>query len=227
MAEEPIKPNPPVNSAEVEALKETVKRLEENNKKLLDDYMEAKRSAKAVPPDVDVNALIAFKQQKEKEELEAKGRYDEAIAKQAQQYRDAEEAKNKEIAELRARQRQLEVEAPAVTALADVVHDPQYVLSRISKDQLSRETDGTVVVVDGYNRTPVKDWAMSNMPQWVQKNPRPQGGGATTTKVQTEFVTAAGEKNPFAKESFNLTEQARLYKTDVNKYNMLKNAVSG
>ena len=227
MAEEPIKPNPPVNSAEVEALKETVKRLEENNKKLLDDYMEAKRSAKAVPPDVDVNALIAFKQQKEKEELEAKGRYDEAIAKQAQQYREAEEAKNKEIAELRARQRHLEVEAPAVTALADVVHDPQYVLSRISKDQLSREADGTVVVVDGYNRTPVKDWAMSNMPQWVQKNPRPQGGGATTTKVQTEFVTAAGEKNPFAKESFNLTEQARLYKTDVNKYNMLKNAVSG
>ena len=226
MAEEPIKPNPPVNSAEVEALKETVKRLEENNKKLLDDYMEAKRSAKAVPPDVDVNALIAFKQQKEKEELEAKGRYDEAIAKQAQQYRDAEEAKNKEIAELRARQRQLEVEAPAVTALADVVHDPQYVLSRISKDQLSRETDGTVVVVDGYNRTPVKDWAMSNMPQWVQKNPRPQGGGATTTKVQTEFV-AAGEKNPFAKESFNLTEQARLLRTDINKYNMLKNAVSG
>ena len=226
MAEEPIKPNPPVNPAEVEALKETVKRLEENNKKLLDDYMEAKRSAKAVPPDVDVNALIAFKQQKEKEELEAKGRYDEAIAKQAQQYRDAEEAKNKEIAELRARQRQLEVEAPAVTALADVVHDPQYVLSRISKDQLSRETDGTVVVVDGYNRTPVKDWAMSNMPQWVQKNPRPQGGGATTTKVQTEFV-AAGEKNPFAKESFNLTEQARLLRTDINKYNMLKNAVSG
>ena len=227
MAEEPIKPNPPVNSAEVEALKETVKRLEENNKKLLDDYMEAKRSAKAVPPDVDVNALIAFKQQKEKEELEAKGRYDEAIAKQAQQYRDAEEAKNKEIAELRARQRQLEVEAPAVTALADVVHDPQYVLTRISKDQLSREADGTVVVVDGYNRTPVKDWAMSNMPQWVQKNPRPQGGGATTTKVQTEFVTAAGEKNPFAKESFNLTEQARLLRTDINKYNMLKNAVSG
>ena len=114
-----------------------------------------------------------------------------------------------------------------MTALADVVHDPQYVLSRISKDQLSREADGTVVVVDGYNRTNVKDWAMSNMPQWVQKNPRPQGGGATTTKVQTEFVTAAGEKNPFAKESFNLTEQSRLYKTDINKYNMLKNAVSG
>ena len=118
------------------------------------------------------------------------------------------------------------MEAPAVTALADVVHDPQYVLSRIDKDQLAREADGTVVVVDGYNRTPVKEWAMSKMPAWVQKNPRPQGGGATTTKVQTETL-ASGEKNPFAKESFNLTEQSRLFRTDINKYNMLKNAVSG
>jgi hypothetical protein len=226
MADEPIKPNPPVDTTEVEALRESVRKLEANNKKLMDQYVKAQETAKAVPPDVDVNALIAFKQQKEQEELEAKGRYDEAIAKQAQQYRDAEEAKNKRIQELESRQRQLEVEAPAVTALADVVHDPQYVLSRISKDQLARESDGTVVVVDGYNRTPVKDWAMTKMPSWVQKNPRPQGGGATTTKVQTETV-AAGEKNPFAPDSFNLTEQSRLYRTDINKYNMLKNAVSG
>ena len=225
MTDEPIKPNP--SPQEVESLKESVRKLEANNKALMEQYAKAQEKAKAVPPDIDVNALIAFKQQKEQEELEAKGRYEEAIAKQAQQYREAEEAKNKKIADLEARQRQLEVEAPAVTALADVVHDPQYVLSRISKDQLSREADGTVVVVDGYNRTSVKEWAVSNMPQWVQKNPRPQGGGATTTKVQTEFVTAAGEKNPFAKESFNLTEQSRLYKTDINKYNMLKNAVSG
>ena len=226
MAEELIKPNPPVNTAEVEALKESVRKLEANNKALMDQYAKAQEKAKAIPPDVDVNALIAFKQQKEQEELEAKGRYEEAIAKQAQQYREAEEAKNKKIQELESRQRQLEVEAPAVTALADVVHDPQYVLSRISKEQLSREADGTVVVVDGYNRTPVKEWAMSQMPQWVQKNPRPQGGGATTTKVQTEFISD-GEKNPFAKESFNLTEQSRLFRTDINKYNMLKNAVSG
>ena len=226
MSDEPIKPNPPVDTAEVEALRESVRKLEANNKKLMDQYVKAQETAKAVPPDVDVNALIAFKQKKEQEELEAKGKYEEAIQKQAQQYRDAEESKNRRIQELEARQRQLEVETPAVTALADVVHDPQYVLSRISKEQLSREADGTVVVVDGYTRTPVKEWAMSKMPQWVQKNPRPQGGGATTTKVQTEFVTA-GEKNPFAPDSFNLTEQSRLYRTDINKYNMLKNAVSG
>ena len=222
MAEEPIKPNPPVDTA---ALIAEVEALRKSKAELLDDYKKAKEAAKAVPQDVDVNALIAFKQKKEQEELEAKGRYEEATEKLASQYREAEQQQKQRIQELEKRQRELEVEAPAVTALADVVHDPQYVLSRISKEQLAREADGTVVVVDGYNRTPVKEWAMSQMPQWVQKNPRPQGGGATTTKVQTEFVTT--EKNPFAKESFNLTEQARLYRTDINKYNMLKNAVTG
>ena len=224
MSEELNRPN--ANPAEVEALRESVRKLEANNKKLMDDYVKAKETAKAVPPDVDVNALIAFKQKKEQEELESKGRYEEAIAKQAQQFRDAEAQQKQRIQELEQKQRQLEVEAPAVTALADVVHDPQYVLSRISKDQLAREADGTVVIVDGYNRTPVKEWAMTKMPQWVQKNPRPQGGGATTTKVQTDTV-AVGDKNPFSKDTFNLTEQARLYTTDINKYNMLKNAVTG
>ena len=223
MAEELNKPNPPVDTASLIA---EVEVLRKSKAELLDDYKKAKEAAKAVPPNVDVDALIAFKQKKEQEELEAKGKYDEAIAKQAQQYRDAEESKNKRIQELEAKQRQLEVEAPAVTALADVVHDPRYVLSQINQDQLAREADGTVVIVDGYNRTPVKEWAMSKMPQWVQKNPRPQGGGATTTKVQADTVLA-GEKNPFAPDSFNLTEQARLFRTDVNKYNMLKNQVSG
>ena len=222
MADEVIKPD---NSAEMAALKAEVERIRKSNSEILDDYKKAKEAAKAVPQDVDVNALIAFKQKKEQEELEAKGRYEEATEKLATQYREAEQRQKEKIEQLLAEKRQLEVEAPAVTALADVVHDPQYVLSRISKEQLAREADGTVVVVDGYNRTPVKEWAMSQMPQWVQKNPRPQVGGATTTKVQTEFVTT--EKNPFAKETFNLTEQARLYRTDINKYNMLKNAVTG
>ena len=223
MADEVIKPD---NSAEMAALKAEVERLRKSNSEILDDYKKAKEAAKAVPQDVDVNALIAFKQKKEQEELEAKGRYEEATEKLATQYREAEQQQKQKIEQLLAEKRQLEVEAPAVTALADVVHEPQYVLSRISKEQLAREADGTVVVVDGYNRTPVKEWAMSKMPAWVQKNPRPQGGGATTTKVQTESI-AAGEKNPFAKESFNLTEQSRLYRTHINKYNMLKNAVSG
>ena len=167
MSDEPIKPNP--SQAEVDALKAEIESMRKKNSELLDDYKKAKETAKAVPQDVDVNALIAYKQKKEQEELEAQGKYEEAREKLATQYREAEEAKNKRIQELEQRQRELEVEAPAVSALADVVHDPQYVLSRINRDQLAREADGTVVIVDGYNRTPVKDWAQQKMPQWVQK----------------------------------------------------------
>ena len=225
MAEELQRPNSP--SPETEALKAEIEALRKHNDKLLSDYKTAKETAKAVPQGVDVNELIAFKQKKEQEELEAKGQYEEAREKLASQYRQAEEEKNKEIEALRSEKRKLEIEAPAVTALADVVHDPQYVLSRLNKDQLSRDADGTVVVVDGYTRTPVKEWAQQQMPNWVQKHSRPQGGGASTVKASTTEFVSAGEKNPFAPDSFNLTEQSRLYRTDRNKYEMLKNAVKG
>ena len=69
MADEVIKPD---NSAEIAALKAEVERLRKSNSEILDDYKKAKEAAKAVPQDVDVNALIAFKQKKEQEELEAK-----------------------------------------------------------------------------------------------------------------------------------------------------------
>ena len=220
MADEPIKPNPPVDT---DALMAEIEALRKSKAEILNDL----KKEKAQKSDVDVQALIAYKQQKEREELEAKGKYEEAMLKQAEQFRTAEAAKNQEIESLKAEKRRLEVEAPAVSALADVVHDPQYVLSRLNKDQLSREPDGQVVVVDGYNRTPIKEWALSNTQPWMQKNARPQGGGAATaTKINTDFVNA-GEKNPFSKEHFNITEQTRLYRTDINKYNLLKKAVSG
>ena len=103
MADEVIKPD---NSAEMAALKAEVERLRKSNSEILDDYKKAKEAAKAVPQDVDVNALIAFKQKKEQEELEAKGRYEEATEKLAAQYRQAEEQQKQRIQELEARQRQ-------------------------------------------------------------------------------------------------------------------------
>ena len=92
MADEPIKPNPPVDAT---ALMAEVEALRKSNREILDDYKKAKEAAKAVPPDVDVDALIAFKQKKEQEELEAQGKYEEAREKLASQYREAEESKNK------------------------------------------------------------------------------------------------------------------------------------
>ena len=69
MADEPIKPNPPVDTA---ALMAEVEALRKSNREILDDYKKAKEAAKAVPPDVDVDALIAFKQQKERKSLRQK-----------------------------------------------------------------------------------------------------------------------------------------------------------
>ena len=56
MADETIKPNPPVDTA---ALMAEVESLRKSNREILDDYKKAKEAAKAVPPDVDVDALIA------------------------------------------------------------------------------------------------------------------------------------------------------------------------
>ena len=117
MSEEPIKPNP--SPEQFAALQEELQKLKANNAKLLDQNIKAKEAGKAIPTDVDVNALIAFKQKKEQEELEAKGRYDEAIQKQAQQFREAEAAYKEKISKFESRQRELEIEAPAITALAD------------------------------------------------------------------------------------------------------------
>ena len=78
-----------------------VERLRKSNSEILDDYKKAKEAAKAVPQDVDVNALIAFKQKKEQEELEAKGRYEEATEKLASQFREAEEQQKQKIEQLK------------------------------------------------------------------------------------------------------------------------------
>ena len=95
-------------------------------------------------------------------------------------------------------------------------------LRKLNADQIEREADGTVVVVDGYQRTPVSEWAKQSLPAWMQKQPKPQGSGAPAGRSSGEIP--AGIKNPFAPESFNLTEQSRLFRTDRDLYDRLKAA---
>jgi hypothetical protein len=140
---------------------------------------------------------------------------------------EALERKNKElIAELRAAKKTPALPdgvdvTPAVTALADIVHDPDLVLkTKLSADQIERDADGTVVVVDGYQRTPVSEWAKT-LPAWMQKQPKPQGSGAPSAGASTGGIPA-GMVNPFSRDSFNLTEQARLFRTDRDLYDRMK-----
>ena len=210
----------PQNNAELESLKGSVEALERKNHELIGKL----KKTKAIPDGVDVQELLDFKAKAEQENLEKQGKYIEARQALEQQFREATAEKDKRISELEARVRELELITPAVSALADVVHDPDLILkTKLTSEQIEREPDGTVVVVDGYQRTPVGEWAKT-LPAWMQKQPKPQGSGAPSGRASSDSV--AGVKNPFSKETFNLTEQSRLFKTDRDMYERLKNAAN-
>lgn len=208
-----VQPNP-----ELDQLKQSIDALERKNHELIGKL----KKAKTVPEGVNVQELVDFKNKAEQNRLESEGKYTEARQALEQQYREATAEKDKRIAELEARVRELELITPAVSALADVVHDPDLILkTKLSSDQIAREADGTVVVVDGYQRTPVGEWAKS-LPSWMQKQPKPQGSGAPSGRSSGDIPT--GMNNPFAPDNFNLTEQSRLYRTDRDLYDRLKAA---
>ena len=215
---------PVEQSVETNELKTELDSMRRKNAELLDEYKKAKAQAKAVPDGVDVQELLDFKAKAEQEDLEKQGKYGEDRQALEQQFREATAEKDKRISELEARVRELELITPAVSALADVVHDPDLILkTKLTSEQIEREPDGTVVVVDGYQRTPVGEWAKT-LPAWMQKQPKPQGSGAPSGRASSDSV--AGVKNPFSKETFNLTEQSRLFKTDRDMYERLKNAAN-
>ena len=207
-----------------DALQRSVEALERKNKELIAELRAAKK-APALPDGVDVNELLEFKRNHEQQQLESQGKYQEARQALEQQFREATSEKDQRIAALESRVRELELVTPAVTALADIVHDPDLVLkTKLSADQIERDPDGTVVVVDGYQRTPVSEWAKT-LPAWMQKQPKPQGSGAPSAGASTGGIPA-GMSNPFSRDSFNLTEQARLFRTDRDLYDRMKAAAN-
>jgi hypothetical protein len=202
------------------SLQAELEAMRKKNAELLDEYKKAVKQSKAIPDGVDIEELIQFKRQAEQQELESQGKYSEARQALEQQFREATAEKDKRIADLEQRVRELELLTPAVSALADIVHDPDLIMkTKLSPDQIEREPDGTVVVVDGYQRTPVQEWAKT-LPTWMQKQPKPQGSGAPIGRSSGEIP--AGVANPFLPESYNLTEQSRLFKTDRDLYERLK-----
>jgi hypothetical protein len=227
MSEEKEAQAPAAPVVDTQALQRSIEMLELKNQELADEKRKLRKyekMAEQLPDGVDINELLDFKRRAEQAELESQGKYSEARQALEQQYREATAQKDQRIAELETRVRELELVSPAVTALADIVHDPDLVLkTKLSSDQIERDPDGTVVVVDGYQRTPVAEWAKT-LPAWMQKQPKPQGGGATSGRSSSEIPM--GTKNPFAQESFNLTEQSRLFRTDREMYERLKAAAA-
>jgi hypothetical protein len=213
----------PQNNVDVDQLKASISALEKKNYELI-GKLQKNELINEVPDDYE--ALKDFKRQAEQNKLESEGKYTEARQALEQQFREDVQAKDKKIVELEARVRELELIAPANTALADVVHDPSIVFKAdlLKPDQIEREADGTVVVVNGYERKPIGEWAKS-LPSYMQKAPKPQGSGAPSGRNAGGDIPP-GTKNPFAKDTFNLTEQSRLFRTDRDLYERLKAAAN-
>ena len=110
-------------AAELEAMRR-------KNAELLDEYKKAVERAKAIPDGVNVDELLEFKRNHEQQQLESQGKYAEARQALEQQFREATAQKDQRISDLEARVRELELLTPAVTALADVVHDPDLKIGR-------------------------------------------------------------------------------------------------
>jgi len=211
--------------AATDAMQRSIEALERKNSELITELRAAKSKASKVPDGVNVDELLEFKRTHEQQQLESQGNYTEARQALEQQYREATAQKDQRIESLEAKVRELELIAPAVTALAEIVHDPDLVLrSKLSADKIEREPDGTVVVVDGYQRTPVAEWAKT-LPSWMQKAPRPQGSGAPSAGSSVDQEPLG--QNPFVRQTFNLTEQSRLYRTDRDLYDRMKAAARG
>ena len=216
-------PDPAALEAELSLLRSKNKELLEEKRKL----RKYEQMASELPDGTDVKALLEFKQRTEQAELEQQGNYSEARQKLEQQFRDREAQLQQRLEALEAENRELKLIGPAVAALADTVHDPDEVIRlRLKPEQIEREADGTVVVVDGYQRTPINDWARSSLPQYRLKAPKPQGTGAPVGRSTGGGELPAGSKNPFSREHYNLTEQARIYKTDPDLYARLKAAAN-
>lgn len=229
MSDAPVEPKAPTTGDAAAAdnpLQREIEALRRKNQEILDEKKKLAAKLSDLPPDTDVQALLAFKQQTEQQRLEAEGNYAEARRQLEQQFRDREAQLQQRIDSLEAEVRELRILGPAVAALADAVHDPDEVIRlRLKPEQIDREPDGTVVVVDGYARTPILDWARTSLPQYRLKAPRPSGTGAPVGRSGGDVP--AGLKNPFARDTFNLTEQARLMRNDPDLANRLREAARG
>ena len=205
---------PPENNAELEKLSEYVKKLEEKKYELIGKLKNQKpTSEKQVPEHYE--ALLAYKQKREQEDLEKEGKYEESKSLLEQQYRDKSAEDKEKIQKLEARNRELELIAPSLQALSEITHDPELVLNNlVPKDQIQIK-DGKPIVVDGYEQLPVEEYVKTKLEKekpYLLKNRQGTGGGAPISRPSNDNFSEDMLK-PFLKTSEDITEQGRIYKT--------------
>lgn len=228
MSDEQVQEAAPVEaqSDETDALKASVANLEKKNSELIAELRVARNNKPKTPSDYE--ELVEFKRKAEQAKLESEGKYTEALQSREEQFREAVKEKDQRIKELDAQLKELQLITPAISVLSEYVKDTDYALSKIGKDRIKMDATGKVVVLseDGFTETPLKEAATSMLPEWILKKESLQGGGAPIGKSTGKGIPP-GSKNPFLPETYNLTEQARLYERDRQLYESYKRAANG
>lgn len=189
---------------------------------------------------VDVEGLQKFKEEAERKLLEEKGNYAEILrlereklekerADWANQFSEKEKTLSQQIEQERLEREKREQELLTLKldnrvldafSKAGVIAPAQ--LLALTKSNFQLNDSGEPVYADGYNQVPLKDYVES-----LKKNEDYQhhfrasgsrGGGSPPGSGSSGSVG----KNPFAKETFNLTEQAKLYKENRAEFDRLK-----
>jgi len=201
--------------ATVEELKQSIEGLEKKNFDLI-GKMQRKELVNLNEPD-DYEELKEFKRKVDQSELEAKGKYSEALQSREQQFRDAVKEKDSQIKSLEAKIKDLQLISPALSALSSAVHDTDYALEKLGKDKFEISADGSVVYVDEFSRMTIeeavqKKLAANEKTRWVVKKPAPRGGGASQGGMPAGGSVDQGDLKHFLKGSENLSEQTRIYR---------------
>ena len=203
-------PAAPNNDAEVQALKESIQKLEAKNRELIGKM----QKKELIEPD-DYESLKEFKRLSEQKKLEDAGKYEESKLAMEEQYRERSASDKQRIAELEARNKELELIAPSIQALTELTHDPELVLNNfVPKDQIQIK-DGRPVVIDGYEQLPVAEYVKTKLEKekpYLLKNKTISGGGAPISKPSISDGYTEEMLKPFLKNSENITEQSRIAK---------------
>lgn len=225
MPEEQLDAPVELSAPDTAALQSELEAMRRKNQELLNEKKQLQKKLPDIPDGVDVQELLEFKRKVEQQQLESKGKYDEALKTYEQQFRDREASYQQQIEKLQSEVRSLRLDSRVVAKLADQVHDPSDVL-RLHSGNLTLNDNGEPVYKDGYQELPIDDWVgqLQQQKPWLFKAPKPQGTGAPAGSRSSGALPSG--KNPFAGEHFNLTEQARIYRTDPDLYARLKAAAN-
>ena len=188
------------NSAEIDRLKKEIDLLKQKNREVVEEKQKMASNAKSVatlPEGTDVQALIEFKQRVEQERLEEKGQYSEALNKREEQFKEAIEKKDNEINSLKNELKELKLVTPAVSALSELVHDPDYAMSKLDKEKIQVQKDGAVVYLsdDGFTSKPIQEAVKEKVQTWALKNQPPIGSGAPIGKSEIPGSIAGIDTN--------------------------------